>query len=1175
MAMSSSRLVSIVIPAYKPAFFEAALASALRQNHDDIEIIITDDCRDDGIKAIVEKLSPNSRWPIHYFKNATPLGEPHNIAHAIARAQGEYIKFLYDDDILLPDCVRLMFDVMHDSPDIKVVSATRKRIDANGALLADNLYTAYPFGKNVVLNGPELVSFLASHPINFVGEPSAVMCRREDLLVFGQDIMSLQQVLIWGLGDLAMYVKLLRHGNLAMLARPLSYFRVSDQQSSEAFRKDPTLPREGHANFRRIPTELGWVRPDEFNGKVKVAPLSQRDNIQEMDLLAYFDRRPEATVRNTRVAGWLAQRRPTPAQHVLLEEYLQQHNGGPAVAIVVSDFNQQPESVLSTLQSLASDAPLLDKLKVFVLADYDREQQTPLQAQLPWRNASMENRATVINALMQENDQAWWILVDAGTTFTSSGLLCAVMKMIETPEACAVFGDEVTLHAQAGAHLAFRPDFSLDYLLTCPAATSRNWLFNREKALEVGGFDPAHAQAIELDLILRMIEGSGYTEFAHSCEPMIISPLWQAQENYDQARTVQRHLHVRGYPGSKVHALESGLYRIDYGHADQPLVSILVTSQDQLETLLPCVESILENTTYPHYEILICDNNSQSAQTTQWLATIDSMQSERIRIVRHEQALSPSALLNSAAEHALGDYLVMLDSHALIIQQDWLNHLLNHALRPEVGVVGAKLISTDGNVVQAGIIMGLNGTAATVTASDIAGSASDAQRLETDQNYSAVSGSCLMIRKSVHEEVQGLDEHLFPLHFNDVDLCLKARSTGHLVVWTPHAIVALRPDDAQSDVEALDFATRALYHRWLHYMAWDPAYNKNLTLTDSFVAQSNPQLSWRPLTHRPLPVVLALPCNHAAAGNRISTALQSLGAERETDGIISHAPLPFVEIARLSPDTVVIQGPVNESLIASINAIKDHTNAWVAYDLPHYPAYAEIDKSAVPLATVQASLRHGLARADLITVPTTALAELLEGSHPNVQVIETRLAPEPWRNLQSQRQTRPRPRVGWVGTAAETGDLLILSEVIKALADRVEWVIMGPCTRWLRPYIHELRSPVEGTLFPGTLASLNLDLVLAPAESNLINTSKSPVALLEFGACGFPVICSDVLSVPEDLPVTRVENETNAWVSAIERHIDQLDECARKGDALRQAVIDNWMLEADHLQAWRDAWLKG
>ncbi|WP_163004397.1 glycosyltransferase family A protein, partial [Pseudomonas viridiflava] len=101
-------------------------------------------------------------------------------------ARGDYIKFLYDDDILLTDCVRLMFDVMHDSPDIKIVSETRKRIDASGAMLADNLYTAYPFVKNVVLNGPELVSFLAQYPVNFVGEPSAVMCRREDLLAFGQ-----------------------------------------------------------------------------------------------------------------------------------------------------------------------------------------------------------------------------------------------------------------------------------------------------------------------------------------------------------------------------------------------------------------------------------------------------------------------------------------------------------------------------------------------------------------------------------------------------------------------------------------------------------------------------------------------------------------------------------------------------------------------------------------------------------------------------------------------------------------------------------------------------------------------------------------------------------------------------------------------------------------------------
>ncbi|KWS76585.1 glycosyltransferase [Pseudomonas amygdali] len=1173
--MSSSRLVSIVIPAYKPAFFEAALASALQQNHDDIEIIITDDCRDDGIENIVKKLRPTSRWPIHYSKNEVPLGEANNLACGISQARGDYIKFLYDDDILVPDCVRLLFDVIQDSPDIKMVSARRKRIDANGDALPDNIYTVFPFDRNVVLNGPELVSFLSQHTINFIGEPSSVMCRRHDVLAFGQDIMALEQTPLWGLGDVAIYVKLLRQGNLAMLARTLSYFRVSDQQSSEVFRGDPSLPLEGHASLHRITRESGWVRRDELNSNVKIAPLTQRDNIQEFNLRAYFDRRPEASVRNSDIAQWLTQRRPSPIERKLISEHLQRHDRGPTIAIVVSDFNQHPESVLTTLQSLASDAQPLEKLKVFLLADYDKDQQTQLQAQLPWLSACLESRGSVINELMQDNDHDWWILVDAGTTFTSSGLLCAAMAMIDAPQACAVFGDEVTLHAQAGAHLAFRPDFSLDYLLACPAATSRNWLFNREKALAVGGFDSGHAHAIELDLILRMIEDSGFTEFVHSPEPMIISPLWQAQDNYDQARTIQRHLHTRGYAGSQVNALESGHYRIEYGHADQPLVSILVTSQDQLQTLLPCVESILENTTYPFYEILICDNNSQSAETTEWLATIDSMQSERIRVLRNDETVSPSALLNAAASYALGDYLLTLDSHGLIIQKDWIDHLLNHALRPEVGVVGAKIISTEGNVVGAGIILGLNGTAGAVTASAVAASPVYVQRLETDQNYSAVSGSCLMIRKSVHDQVQGLDEHLFPAQFNDVDLCLKARSAGHLVVWTPHAIVALRPSEVQHNAEAMDFAARALSHRWLHYMAWDPAYNKNLSLTDSFVTQSNQALSWRPLAHRPLPVVLVQPCNHSAAGNRIAATLQSLCSEREADGVLSYTALPLVEVARLSPDSVVIQGQIDESLIASISAIKDHTNAWVAYDLPEFPSYAEVDKTAAPLATVQASLRHGLARADLITVPTSALAQLLEDSHPNVQVIETRLAPAPWSTLHSEHRTRSKPRVGWVGKASELGNLLILSEVIKALADRVEWVIMGPCTRWLRPYIHELRSPVEGALFPQALASLNLDLVLAPAESNLINTSKSPVALLEFGACGFAVICSDLLSIPEGLPVTRVENSTAAWIGAIKQHIDQMDECTRKGEALKQKVMDSWMLTTDHLQDWHTAWLKG
>jgi len=1160
--MSSSRLVSIVIPAYKATFFEAALASALRQNHDDVEIVICDDCPNEDIKNIVDKLSPGSRWPIRYEKNPVGLGEEHNGARAISLARGQYIKFLYDDDILVPDCVRVLFDVLHDSPDIRLVSATRKLVDDKGRFMPDNIFTRNPFGRNVVLNGPELVSFLAQYPINFVGEPSSVMFRREDALVFGKDIMSLKGVFIWGLADVALYVKLLRQGNLALIARPLSYFRVSDQQSSEVCRLNPELPRQRREDYQRITRELGWLRPDELNHTVKIAPLSQRDNVQELDLITYFDNRTGGQKRNQQVAAWLSNRKLTSAQETLLRGYLEEQHGGPAIAIVISDFNQQPERVLSTLQSLAGEPQLLDKLKVFILADYDASNLSALQAQLPWLSASLQDRATVINGLMSENSHDWWVLVDAGSTFTASGLLCAALKLLEAPDACALFGDEIALDHESGASLGLRPEFSLDYLLANPSATTRHWLFNRNKAMALGGFDPDHAHAIELDLILRLLEHSEFTGFTHVAEPMIISAQAQPVFNADERRTLQRHLLARGYADSQIETSQSGHYRILYGHTDQPLVSIIVPSQDHLDTLLPCIESILEITGYPHYEILISDNNSQSAQSVEWLASIESLQSERIRVLHHRQALSHSELINSAASQAQGEYLLLLADNASILHADWLHNLLNHALRPEVGIVGARMLAEDGSLLNAGIIVGLQGAAQAITGGEPLAAASYLPRLETEQNHSAVNGACLMIRKSLYDELQGLDEPLFSQHFSDVDLCLKVRESQHLVVWTPHTTIKLRAERQAINPEAMDFARRALHYRWLHYMAWDPSYNTNLSLQDtSFVTQQDPQLTWRPLIHRPLPVVL-VQTDDVQAGGRVAQPLQRLVNDMAIDGVLRHALPSLLEVVRLIPDTVVFQGPITPALVDTIGLVKEHTNAWVTLDIPQYPS-----ESASVFC-----LQNALTQVDSITVATQVLADLLGDSHTNIKVIPTRLSPDIWLDMQSLRRTRKKLRVGWVGTVDQQADLQILADVIKALADQVEWVIMGPCSRWLRPYIHELRPPVQGALYPGLLASLNLDLAVVPARSNQTNQSKGPQALLELGACGYPVICSDVLTIDGTLPVTVVSNEASAWTEAIETYISQPDKCARMGDELRHEVTRNWMLDTRHLQHWQESW---
>nr|WP_286584874.1 hypothetical protein [Pseudomonas guguanensis] len=146
-------------------------------------------------------------------------------------------------------------------------------------------------------------------------------------------------------------------------------------------------------------------------------------------------------------------------------------------------------------------------------------------------------------------------------------------------------------------------------------------------------------------------------------------------------------------------------------------------------------------------------------------------------------------------------------------------------------------------------------------------------------------------------------------------------------------------------------------------------------------------------------------------------------------------------------------------------------------------------------------------------------------------------------------------------------------DVVRELAGEVEWVFMGMCPDAIRPYVNEFHGGVDIEGYPAALASLDLDLALAPVEPNLFNECKSNLRLLEYGACGFPVICSDLLCYRGDLPVTRVKNRFRDWVDAIRMHINDLDAAAQAGDRLREAVYRDWMLEGENLHRWQRAWM--
>lgn len=1170
--MNDKPLVSVVIPAYKTMYFDAALASACRQNYKPLEIVVCDDSRTDIISALVREYQESTGVSIRYEFNEQPRGELFNAIECIKVASGKYIKFLHDDDVLHPDCVAELVVAMESDPSISIASSRRRLVDSEGGHLPDIIATAFPFSNDVVINGSELTSFLGEHTLNFIGEPSCVLCRREDLMALGDDLMSLNGCLIYWVGDLAMYVKLLQKGNLALLKQPLTDFRVSVEQGSQLGRDQPGVGNKGHADFKRSLRELGWSQEGPENRLVSVSPMNGDGIFQKVDILELLQGSYVREVSAEKQRRWLAARVPSQIHQQMIDGYLQASGGGPLIGVIVLDLLGEPQALIRTLQSLAGEHNFYDALKVLVLTP-DESPETSTDERLHFVPLQSDYVAQ-INQLLRVGEFEWCLLVKAGDEFTRSGLMIAGLELLPDPDCRAVFCDGIVCQANGDIGIALRPDFNLDYLISFPTAMAHNWIFRRGVVLEAGGFDAAYTQALEFELILRLINQGGLSGFGHVSEPLLISQAVLLRENADERRAIAEHLRLRGYEQALINSSRPGHYQIDYGHEFKPLVSIVLVLNDELAAVQRCIYSVLEHTLHPFYELLIVDNASQADEVRQWLQAIEEISGNRIRVLRLTRAVDRSTANNIGADHAEGEYLLFLRSYTAILQGQWLGELLNHAQRQEVGVVGAKTVSSDSQITHAGLILGLQGVAAPAFVGEKMDSAGYMNRLLVDQGCSAVSDACLMVRKALFDGVGGLDAKHFPELGADIDLCLRLGEQGYLTVWTPRALV-LHSVQAEPTGETVE---DALYERWLPVLARDPAYNLNLSLMQSSGFQlADPQLCWRPLVWRPTPTVLVHPADRGGCGHY--RVIQPFNAQKNAgliDGVLSGFSLPLTEVERLAPDAIIFQRQISEQQINSMRRLQTFSRSFKVLELddylPNLPLKS-IHHGQMPKDIVR-TLRRALSYVDRFVVSTETLAEALNDFHPDIRVMKNRLDPQWWSELPvSHRQASTKPRVGWAGGNSHTGDLELIGDVVKALAHEVDWVFFGMCPDNLRPYVKEFHSGVEISLYPAALARLNLDLAVAPVEQNLFNECKSNLRLLEYGACGFPVVCSDLVCYQGDLPVTRVRNRFKDWVKAIRMHLADLDATARAGDALRDVVRRDWMLDDDALVLWRKVWL--
>ncbi|GLX13023.1 flagellar glycosyl transferase FgtA [Pseudomonas straminea] len=887
------------------------------------------------------------------------------------------------------------------------------------------------------------------------------------------------------------------------------------------------------------------------------------------------------------IKQWLAGRQPSAIERRLIRERLAEHNSGPRMAVVVMDPEGDIQALAKTLRSLNQEHHLYQPSTVAVVtaqtapSDHGRTAVRMIQAR-------PDELASKVNALAADLDVDWLMLVNAGDEFTASGLTVVALELLNAGECRALYCDELQRMPDGTLGAAFRPSFNLDLLLSLPSVMARNWLYRRDVFVESGGLNAQYPQAMEFELLTRLVEAGGMAGLGHVDEPLLITDAHVPVEIADEQAALLAHLNRRGYADAQLVTSAPGTYRIRYGHAGQPLVSILIPTKDQLAMVQRCVETLLEQTRYSNYEVLIIDNASETPEAQAWLAGIEALQEQKIRVLRYPHPFNFSAMNNFAALEAQGDYLVLLNNDTAIIREEWLDEMLNHAQRPEVGIVGAKLLYPDGRIQHAGVVLGLNGPADHPFIGEAIDAPGHMRRLQVDQNYSAVTAACLMIRRSIYLEVGGMDEQAFKVSYNDVDLCLKVGQAGYLNVWTPHALVlhegnvsqkAIDPHKQEAKRKRFVAEQDIMYERWLPLLARDPAYNANLSLVQrgGFKLTDN-AISWRPLqSWRPLPTLLVHQADMQGCGHyRMIQPFIAMKLQGLADGMLSRGLMHVPDLERYDPDSIVLQRQVGEDRIQAMQRMKSFSRAFKVYELddylPNLPV-KNVHRSHMPKDILK-TLRRGLGFVDRFVVSTDALAEAFGGLHDDIRVVKNRLPSHWWQGLESERRVSSRPRVGWAGGISHTGDLEMIADVVRELAGEVDWVFFGMCPENLKPYIREFHQGVHIDRYPAALARLNLDLAIAPVEQNLFNECKSNLRLLEYGACGFPVVCSDIRCYQDDaFPVTRVKNRYKDWVDAIRMHLADMDATARMGDELQQIVLRDWMLRGENLDAWARAWL--
>lgn len=426
-------------------------------------------------------------------------------------------------------------------------------------------------------------------------------------------------------------------------------------------------------------------------------------------------------------------------------------------------------------------------------------------------------------------------------------LLSIAEEIDRHPEADLLYSDEDKIDRH-GARFDpyFKPDWNPDLFY------SQNYINHlavcrRTRVLEVDGFREGYEGAQDYDLLLRLASRTRPEHIRHI--PLVLYH-WRAatgstgldgrEKRYAHEaarRALRSHFDAEATPGIRVEAAFEGSFhhRVVWPLPEQkPMVSVIIPTRDRADMLRNAVKGCFAGVDYPALEVLIVDHESEEPETLELLETLG--EDPRIRVIPYRGPFNFSAINNLAIAESKGELIALINNDVEPLSGDWLREMVSQALRPEIGAVGAMLYYPNDEIQHGGVVIGLGGVAGHAHKHHQRGSYGHGGRAQVVQNFSAVTGACLMTRREVLDEVGLLDDDHLAVAFNDIDLCLRIRANGYRILWTPYAEFyhhesASRGADVTGDkLRRFHREIEVMYKRWATHRADDPYYNPNLTL---------------------------------------------------------------------------------------------------------------------------------------------------------------------------------------------------------------------------------------------------------------------------------------------------------------------------------------------------------